>query len=134
VKKGRRSTSAGFSLVETMVAMVILSLTALALAPLMLRATRTAVTAEAAMYQQAVMAAEGSRLNALPYDALSPGTTCTSSSTAPLAYTRCTTVTTVSSGLYRVSVVVTPSTAQIRPDTLTFDRTQANTWNPLNTP
>lgn len=128
------SSAAGFSLVEIMVAMVVLCLTALTLAPLMLRATRTATTAEATMYQQAVMSTEGSRLNALPFDSLSPGSACVSSSTAPLAYTRCTTVTSVSSGVYRVSVVVTPSNSQIKPDTVTFDRTQANTWNPLSTP
>ncbi len=66
-----------------MVAMVILCLTALTLAPLMLRATRTATTAEATMYQQAVMSTEGSRLNALPFDALSTGTACVSPAPGP---------------------------------------------------
>jgi prepilin-type N-terminal cleavage/methylation domain-containing protein len=128
------SSAAGFSLVEIMVAMVVLSLTALSLAPLMLRASRTGKSAEAMLYEQAVLSTEVGRLNALPFDVLSTGTTCQTISTAPLAHTRCTTVTSVSSTVYRVMVVVTPSGSGLKPDTVTFDRTEASTYNPLSYP
>jgi prepilin-type N-terminal cleavage/methylation domain-containing protein len=128
------SSAAGFSLVEIMVAMLILSITALSLAPLMLRASRTGKSAEAMLYEQAVMSTEVGRLNALPFDALSTGTTCQTVSTSPMAHTRCTTVTSVSSTVYRITVVVTPSGTGLKPDTVSFDRTQASTYNPLSYP
>lgn len=129
------SSAAGFSLVEIMVAMVILSLTAVTLAPLMLGATRTARGAEAMLYEQAVLSTEVGRLNALPFDSLSTGTACLTTAAAPLPHTRCTTVTSLSSTVYRVKVIVTPSGGSIlKPDTVTFDRTQSSASNPLNTP
>jgi prepilin-type N-terminal cleavage/methylation domain-containing protein len=128
-------SAAGFSLVEIMVAMLILSLTALSLAPLMLRASRTGKAAEAMLYEQAVLSTEVGRLNALPFDQLSTGTTCLTTSTLPLPHTRCTTVTSVYSNVYSVMVVVTPSdSARLKPDSVTFNRTEASTYNPLGTP
>jgi prepilin-type N-terminal cleavage/methylation domain-containing protein len=129
------SPAAGFSLVEIMVAMLILSLTALSLAPLMLRASQTGKSAEAMLYEQAVLSTEVGRLNALSWDSLSTGTTCLTTSASPLPHTRCTTVTSVTSKLYRVMVRVTPSdSARLKPDTVTFDRTYTSTYNPLNSP
>jgi prepilin-type N-terminal cleavage/methylation domain-containing protein len=129
------SSTAGFSLVEIMVAIVLLSLAALSLAPLMLRASRTARAGEAMLYEHAVLSTEVGRWNALPWDSLSTGTTCLTSSASPLPHTRCTTVTSVTSKLYRVMVRVTPSdSARLKPDTVTFDRTYTSTYNPLNSP
>ena len=128
------SSEGGFSLIEIMVAMVILSMTALSLAPLMIRASRTAIGADAMLYEQAVISTEVARMNALPWGALSAGTTCLTATALPLPHTRCTTVTSVNTKLYRVSVVVTPSASGIKPDTLTFDRTYTSTYNPLNNP
>jgi prepilin-type N-terminal cleavage/methylation domain-containing protein len=124
----------GFSLIEIMVAMVILSMTALSLAPLMIRASRTARGADAMLYEQAVISTEVGRMNALPWAALSPGTACLTSAALPLPHTRCTTVTSVTAKQYRVTVVVTPSASTIKPDTLMFDRTYTSTYNPLNNP
>jgi prepilin-type N-terminal cleavage/methylation domain-containing protein len=129
------SSTAGFSLMEVMVAMLILSLTALTLAPLMLRASKTARGGEAMLYEQAVLTTEVGRWNALPWDSLATGTTCVTSSASPMPHTRCATLTSVNSKLYRVMVRVTPSdTARLKPDTVTFDRTYSSTYNPLNSP
>jgi prepilin-type N-terminal cleavage/methylation domain-containing protein len=128
------SPTAGFTLVEIMVAMLILGLTAVSLAPLMLRASRTAVGTEGMLYENAILSTEIGRLTALPYEALPTGTTCVTVTTRPLPHTRCTTVSTLSTTASRISVVVTPSgNTLIKPDTVTFERTLAPV-NPLATP
>ena len=135
MRQSRTASTGGFTLIETMVAMVILCLTAVTLAPLMLRSARTATSAAASVHENAVLSTEVGRLNALPFDSLPTGTTCVTVTTPPLPHTRCTTVNNVSSKVHQVIVVITPSgNALLKPDTVTFDRTKANNGSPLNTP
>lgn len=120
------SSSGGFTLVEIMISMVILGIMAVSLAPLMLRSSHTATSAAGGTYQTAAMSTEVARLNAMKFDLLAPGTTCVTVSAQPLPYTQCTTVTAISATQRRVTVIITPSAnAYVKPDTVTFDRTQA---------
>jgi hypothetical protein len=48
----------------------------------------------------------------------------------PLAYTKCITVTTVSTTRKTVRIILTPSTL-LKPDTVSFDRAKMSTTNPL---
>lgn len=125
------SSRSGFTLVEVMVAVVILGITALSLAPLMLRSARSATGVSGGAYQTALMSTEVGRLNALPFSVLTAGTTCVTVSAQPFPHTRCTTVADVSSTRRRVTLIITPSANPlVKPDTVIFDRTYAPP-NPL---
>jgi len=72
------------------------------------------------------MSTEVGRLNAMKFDLLPLGTTCVTVSAQPLPHTKCTTVTSISATQRRVTVIITPSSnSYVKPDTVTFDRTQA---------
>jgi prepilin-type N-terminal cleavage/methylation domain-containing protein len=124
----------GFTLVEVMVSMTLLSVGALALGSLLLRATRQAGAASAAAYQTAMVAGEVSRLGATPFNLLPAGNACVSI-TDPFPGTRCTTINNVSSKVKQVTVVVTPSgNPLLQPITTSFTRTISGNGTPLKTP
>jgi prepilin-type N-terminal cleavage/methylation domain-containing protein len=123
--------SRGFTLIEVMVSMTILAVGVLILGGLLTRSVRTAEAASAGSYQTAVMAAAAARLDAIPFDQLAAGTTCTTVTTLPMPHTQCVTVTNVSAKLRRVSVVVTPTGSPA--DSVVFERSIGNS-SPLNTP
>jgi prepilin-type N-terminal cleavage/methylation domain-containing protein len=123
----------GFTLVEVMVSMTILSVGSLALGSLLVRATRQAGAASAAAYQTAMVSGEVSRMGAEPYDLLVAGTTCLSITT-PFPGTRCTTINNISPKVKQVTVVVSPSgNPLLHPITTSFTRTISGNGNPLNT-
>jgi prepilin-type N-terminal cleavage/methylation domain-containing protein len=124
----------GFTLVEVMVSMTLLSVASLALGSMLFRATRQAGAASAASQQTASLSGEVSRLGAMPFDLLVPGTTCVTESTPDLA-TRCSTINSISPKVKQVTVVVTPSgNPLLQPITTTFTRTISGNGNPLKTP
>jgi prepilin-type N-terminal cleavage/methylation domain-containing protein len=130
-----RSRESGFTLVESMVAIVILAVAALGMAGVLLKASQTATTASSTVQATASLNTEVARLNAVPYDQMSAGTTCVTVNTPPYPHTRCTTVNNVSSKVKQVIVVVTPSgNVLLHPDTVAFTRTKGGNGNPLNTP
>ena len=133
--RSRRSRkTGGFTLVEVMVSMTLLSVASLALGSMLFRAARQAGAASAGQYQTASLGGEVSRLQALPFDQLAPGTTCVTE-THPVPATRCTTINVVSAKVKQVTVVVTPSgNPLLHPITTTFTRTiSGNATNPLKT-
>jgi prepilin-type N-terminal cleavage/methylation domain-containing protein len=122
----------GFTLVEVMVSMTLLSVGSLALASMLVRATRQAGAVSAGAYQTAMVASEVSRNDATPFDQLAVGTTCVSITT-PFQGTRCTTINNVSAKVKQVTVVVTPSgNPLLHPITTTFHRSISGNGNPLN--
>jgi prepilin-type N-terminal cleavage/methylation domain-containing protein len=125
----------GFTLVEVLVSLAVLSIALLALAPLSLLAARRASELNGAAYETGVLAAEVGRLDVLPYAQLAPGTTCTTVSTPPFPHTRCTTVNDISAKQKQVIVVVTPSgNALLQPDTTVIERTNPGNGSPLDSP
>jgi prepilin-type N-terminal cleavage/methylation domain-containing protein len=125
--------TSGFTLVEVMVSMTLLSVGSLALGSVLLRATRQAGAASAAAYQTAMLSGEVSRLGATPYDLLAAGTICVTI-TDPFPGTRCTTVNNVSAKLKQVTVVVNPSgNPLLHPITTSFTRTISGNGTPLKT-
>ena len=122
----------GVSLVEVIVAMTLLGVALTSLAGLTFQAARRASTVAADSYRQGVLMQEVNRLAAVPFASLASG--CTTVSTGTFPHTRCATVTTISSKMKSVRVVVTPTQANVLPDTVTFDRTKAPTGNPLSIP
>ena len=123
----------GFTLVEVMVSMMLLSVGSLALASMLVRASRQANAASANAYQTAMVAETVSRYDATPFSQLAAGTTCTSITT-PFQGTRCTTINDISSKVKQVTVVVTPSgNPLLHPITTSFTRSISGNGNPLKT-
>ena len=132
-QNGRFNSTGGFTLVEVMVSMTLLSVGSLALASMLVRATRQAGATSAGAYQTAMISAEVSRMDATPYELLVVGTTCVAITT-PFQGTRCTTVNNVSSKVKQVTVVVTPSgNPLLHPVTTSFTRSISGNGNPLKT-
>jgi prepilin-type N-terminal cleavage/methylation domain-containing protein len=130
---GRRNgCSRGFTLIEVLVSITILAVGILILGGLLTRSVRTAESASASSYQTAVMAAQAARFDAIPFDQLVAGTTCTTVTTLPLSHTQCVTVTNVTPKTRRVSVVVTPTGGAA--DSVVFERSISGNGNPLDTP
>ena len=123
----------GFSLVEVLVSMTLLSVASVALGSMLFRAGRQAGATSAAAHQTAELSGEVSRMDALPFDQLVAGTTCVNIATPPA--TKCTTLNNVSAKVKQVTVVITPSgNPLLHPITTTFTRTtsgNAGGTNPL---
>jgi prepilin-type N-terminal cleavage/methylation domain-containing protein len=127
-------STGGFTLIEVMVSMTLLSVASLALGSMLFRAARQANAASSASYQTAIVSGEVSRLGATPFDLLPAGTTCVNITTQ-FAGTRCTTINNVSSKIKQVTVVVTPSgNPLLHPMTSSLTRTISGNGNPLKTP
>jgi prepilin-type N-terminal cleavage/methylation domain-containing protein len=123
----------GFTLVEVLVSMTLLSVASLALGSMLFRATRQAGAASTGSYQTAMVSGEVSRLGATSFDLLAAGTTCVTV-TYPFPGTRCTTINNVSPKVKEVTVVVTPSgNPLLQPITTTFTSTISGNGNPLKT-
>jgi prepilin-type N-terminal cleavage/methylation domain-containing protein len=126
--------SRGFTLIEVMVSMTILAIGVLALGTMMARSSHTADAASAASYQTALMAKEVAYYDALPFDNLVVGTTCTTTTTHPLPNTLCVVIATVSAKVKSVKVRLRPTDTTIPADSTMFERSKSGFGNPLNTP
>lgn len=123
-------TTGGFSLVEIMVSMTLLSVASMALGSMLFRAARQAGATAAASHQTAELQGEVSRMDALPFDQLVAGTTCVTITTPPA--TKCTTINVVNAKTKQVTVVVTPSgNPLLHPITTSFTRTKEGNGTPL---
>jgi len=130
----RRGTE-GFTLIEVMVSMVILTIGTLALASLLLRSSKQATAVSMSVYATAAVTEELGRLGAVPFSSLVAGTTCVNVTVRPLPNTRCTVITDVSAKRKTIQVTVTPTDATISAVSITFERSiSGDAVPPLNTP
>jgi prepilin-type N-terminal cleavage/methylation domain-containing protein len=130
-----RALSRGFTLVEVLLSMTILAIGVLALGGLLTRSAHTADAAALISYQSAMMATEAARNDALPFDQLAAGTTCSTMSGAPLPHSLCTTITVVTAKVKRVKVKFTPTyNTKVTPDSVEFERSVSGNGSPLLTP
>ena len=128
-----RTGTAGFSLIEVLISLVLLSFASVVLGKAMFHAATTARASANTVYRTAAIGTEVSRLDAIPYDSLTTGTACVTVSTPPFPHTRCTTVNNVSPKVRQVIVVVTPSgNTLLHPDTSIVVRTKTSNGQPLN--
>lgn len=127
----RRHT--GFTLVEVLVSILILSVGSLALGTLLVRGARSATAASAVTYQTAALSGEVGRLDALPFSALAAGNTCVDVTTGPFLHTRCAAIVDVNAKVKRVTVTVTPTPpSNLQPMASSFERSvSGNAVNPL---
>ncbi len=125
----------GFTLVEILVSMTILSVASLAMGSLLFRATRAAGATSAVAHQTAAMGGVVARYGVLPFDALVAGTNCVAVTTVEFPHSECTTINNISSKVKLVTVVITPSGNYLmQPVTTSFRRTISGNGNPLKTP
>ena len=118
-----RRARRGFSVIEVLVAIVLFGIASVALAGLTMRTAKRNTLSSVRSYQTVFLSSELARVTALPTAALVPGTTCDTTTSAPWAYQRCTTVTNVTARQQQVRVIVQPLVAGlVTPDTVTIDR------------
>jgi prepilin-type N-terminal cleavage/methylation domain-containing protein len=98
----------GFTLIEVLIAIVILGSVGVGIAQLMFTSARRSTSAGAAAFRSAALATEVSRITALPTASLSDGTTTRTVSDQPFPHT-ITTVAATSGGLQTVTITVTPT-------------------------
>jgi hypothetical protein len=124
----------GFVIVEVIVAMVLLAVAVTSLAALLFSISKSGMIATGNAYRNGVLMNEVNRLEGLPYDSVAVGSTSVSISAAPYPHTRAITVTEpVANSMKSVTVVITPTNARYKPDTLSFTRTKARTSKALCT-
>lgn len=121
----------GFSLIEIMVAMTLLSVVLLALGALSIQTSRRGALMTLGAQRNAAMAAQVNQLSSLPFDSLAGRAGCTTIATAPYPRTQCVIVTIVSPRQRRVMIVIQPSAPALRPDTSILIRTRPQTGSPF---
>ena len=128
----RARSEAGFTLIEILISVVMLSILAAGLAGGMLSSSRLSRTAKLSATRNAVMTSEVSRLSAVPIAELVAGTTTTSVTRDGLAFSRVTVITSWTDSIRATVVVSGPTGRGINPDTVSFVRTRrASNGNPF---
>lgn len=126
---------AGFSLVELLVAVVLVSIVMAGLFPVTFKVALQSRQANVTTQRDATAAAEVEKVTATAFTNLAAGTTCTTFSAAAFPHTRCVTVTDLSTSRKRVTVVITPLNGSgVEPDTSIVERSAGKSGNPLNLP
>jgi prepilin-type N-terminal cleavage/methylation domain-containing protein len=126
----------GFTLVEVLVSMSVLSLGLALLGTLLVRSARQATAASSVVYENAALTKEIGRLGAMPFAALAAGTTCTTVTAHPMPHQICTTITATNTKRKTIKVKVTPSgNPYLKADSTMFERSiSGNVVPPLSTP
>jgi prepilin-type N-terminal cleavage/methylation domain-containing protein len=131
----RRKRQSGFTLVEVLVTITLISTGILVMGGMLMQSARSATAASAVAYQTAELASEIGRLDALPFTSLSAGTTCDTVAASQLPRIRCSTIATVSAKVKRVTVTVTPTGSHAPPaQSVVFERSISGNGTPLSTP
>ncbi|HET9707904.1 MAG TPA: prepilin-type N-terminal cleavage/methylation domain-containing protein [Gemmatimonadales bacterium] len=122
----------GFSLIEILVAMTLLGLCLVGVAQVTFVMARRAYANSGGQARGAILSQQINRFAALPFDSLrgKAGTDTVYSPSMP--YVRTVTVESLSPTLVRVTIIVTPTNAVFKPDTLTLQRSKARP-NPFGT-
>ena len=130
------SSNRGFTLVEVLVSMTVLSLGLALLGTLLVRSARQATAASSVVYENAALTKEIGRLGAMPFAALAAGTTCTTVTAHPMPHQICTTITATNPKRKTIKVKVTPSgNPLLKADSTMFERSiSGNAVPPLFTP
>lgn len=124
----------GFSLIEVMVALVLLGIILVSLARASTVVAVRGRTNDLAAKRTAVLQMEANKFGAMPFATLTAFSTANQTFTrGDFTYTRRLSITSMNSAntRYTVKIVVVPSTDPARPDSLIFDRTLPPTGSPL---
>jgi len=131
---GTSKARKGFVLVEVIVAMVLLAVAVTSLAAMMYSVSQSGQKATGNAYRNGVLMQEVNRLEGIPYDSVTVGTSSASVSTGVYAHTRTITVSEpVANVVKSVKIVITPVNSLYKPDTVSFTRTKARSSRVLCT-
>jgi len=142
IRKSNRAAAAttvsterkGFSVVEVIVAMVLLAIAVSSLAALTYSVSQSAMTATANAYRNGVLMQEVNRLEMSPYDSVKTGATSVDVLTGPYQYRKSITVAEPTINLVKtVQIIIVPKNTKFKPDTAAFIRTKARTSHVLCT-
>ena len=123
----------GSTLLEAIVAMILLAIAVSSIAALTSSVSRSSVKVTGAAYANGILMHEVNRLIALPFDSLANGHSSFSTSSGPYQHTRTVTIEPQAANVKAIRVVITPSNSAFRPDTVKFTRTNARTTKVLCT-
>jgi prepilin-type N-terminal cleavage/methylation domain-containing protein len=125
----------GMSLIEVLVAVILLSIVLTSLTALTFSVARQGRTISGTTYRSGAVAEETNRLMVLPYDSLPNAAGCATVTTSAYPYTRCVTLATLSPNVKGVRLIVSVLTSPAPPpDTVRFTRSTLPKYNPFNTP
>ena len=128
-----KSARAGFSLIETMVGLTLLSITVTTVAAMDYQMMKGTQKVARSSYTNASLLRQVNRFGAVPYDSLAAHAGCVTVA-VPVPNTACATVTDLTTTVRRVTIVATPTVAGAKPDTVVIDRSTLAATSPVNTP
>jgi prepilin-type N-terminal cleavage/methylation domain-containing protein len=120
----------GFTLVEVVIALVLMAVILTTLGGLTFVTARQAVVADNTMEREAASLELVNRYATMPFNQLALGTACDSAGTTNNLYRRCVTVTPLSTAR-RVVIVTTPEQRGVAPSTVTLVRNPPPSASPL---
>jgi prepilin-type N-terminal cleavage/methylation domain-containing protein len=124
----------GVALVEVIVAMVLLGVAVSSLAGLVYSISQSGLKNTGNAYRNGMLMLEVNRLEGIPYDSIPVGTTTYTVTGGNYAHTRKITVAEpVAQRVKTITIVLTPTNARFKPDTVNFTRTKAKTSKVLCT-
>jgi prepilin-type N-terminal cleavage/methylation domain-containing protein len=126
-------TESGFSLLEIVVAMMLLGLVLIGVAQLNFALARRFYSLSGGAARDAVLAQQVNQFAAMPFDSLKAKAGSITVNKPPIPYTRKITVDSLSPKLRRVTIVITPVNTVFKPDTMVLQRTKPGN-NPFNKP
>jgi prepilin-type N-terminal cleavage/methylation domain-containing protein len=112
----------GFSLIEIMITMVIVSTVILSLAGMAFQIARRSTRATDQTLSMGVLLARMDRASTINYDSLPTIARCDTTVSGVVSICGCITVDDLSNVLRRVRVIVSTTISGSRPDTITFER------------
>jgi prepilin-type N-terminal cleavage/methylation domain-containing protein len=122
----------GFSLIEVMVAMTLLSIVMMSLAKISVSVATRARMNDLVAKRNAALQLESNKFVTVSFDSLRNWSTTTKTFTrGDFSYTRRLTITQVTAMRYTVKVVVTPTTNAAKKDSVIIDRTKPPTGSPM---
>lgn len=122
----------GFTLVEVVIALVLMAIILTTLGGLTFVTARQAVVADNTMEREAASLEMVNRYAAMPFNQLTVGTACDSAGSTNNWYRRCATVSTLG-GARRIVIETTPEQRGIAPSTVTIIRNAPPAASPLCT-
>ena len=132
-KNAQMKLRRGFAVIEIMVSMVVMSIGLLGVAGMTVAASRRATVLSVQSNRDGIVLQELNRLAALPYDSIASRVGCASVASTTYPYKRCISVTDITggAGYKRVELIVSPTAAYARADTVYLNRAKGAVKTPL---
>ncbi len=127
-----RHAEHGISLLEVLVAIVVLGIALGSLGTLTFATARESVGVSQASHQAAALTREAGRLAVVPFDSLPMEAGCRKIDVSPFPHERCIAIDEATLTLRRVTLIIIPASPHNGPDTTTIERTRPRAGNPFN--